>query len=298
MDAETQSPDSTPDAPANEDAFRAKLAHDPMQLQGIDLALWTHIECLAGLVAIFEEIIERPKLVGADTPQARFRFEKPNPHVLQVLMCVRVASGLRASMILLKADHTTEVAVLLRTIDDFLADIVFVDESIEKGVENVTESQRQFIDKYFVDDARTVEEQLADGGKPRGINHNARRQKVQASEARLIGFENPDRMKKMVATIDDALSGVVHGDYASAMEMFGGNPPHFHTKGMPVRYDGYRHHVGIYVHRALNVFCGVAYKLGHADLAHKIREIRRDFEKTSAYINYREQPSGSNDAAG
>ncbi len=288
MDSETLTDNATPDPEPEEDATRAEIAREYLLQQRIHMILWNLIEGLSRFVKIFEQVIERPKFVDVETPQARFVFENPNPHILQVLMCVRVASGLRACMILLNEAHTTEVGVLFRTIDDFLADINFVDELIEKSRENVTEAQRQFVDNYFIDDARTIEERLEDVGKRRGINHNARRQKVQASEARLIGFDNPDRIKKITATVDDAFSGVVHGDYASSMEMYGGNPPHFHTRGMPVRYDGYRHHVGIYVHRALNMFCGVAHKLGLGDLAHEIRELRREFEKSPAYTYLRD----------
>ncbi len=149
----------------------------------------------------------------------RFRFEHPTPQILQVLMCVRVASALRAALTLLLAAHTTEMAVLFGTMDDFLADINFVDEIIEKGLENVTASQRKFFELYFADDDRTNEDLLERQNK---INHNERRQKVQASETRLIGGDNPDRIKKIVRVIDDVFSGGIHGDYNSVMEVYGG----------------------------------------------------------------------------
>jgi hypothetical protein len=241
------------------------------------------VELLSMAVRIMEDKIEKPKFLDPETPLARFRFENPTPNILQVLMCARVASGLRAALILLMEAHTTEIGVLFRTIDDFLADINFIDEILEKGAENVTQAQREFVELYFVDDARTIEERLEDSVKK--INHNARRQKVQASEARLLGFGDPDRVKKIAATIDKAFSGYIHGDYQTAMEMYGGPNPHFHTHGMPVRFTEYRRHIGIYVHRALNEFCGVAHKLGLEELAYRLREMRREFEKSPAYVN-------------
>jgi uncharacterized protein YqkB len=69
------------------------------------------------------------------------------------------------------------MGVLFRTIDDFLADVLFVDEVIDSGRANV--AQQQYLDRYF-DDAAS-------------INHNERRQKVQASEARQLGGETPTK---------------------------------------------------------------------------------------------------------
>jgi len=231
----------------------------------------------------FEKLIEKPAFVDADKPMRRFRFEHPDAKIFQVLMCVRVASGLRAALLLLLEGHTTEMGVLFRTTDDFLAAINFVDEIIEKGPETVTAAQRAFLDQYFVDDKRTTEEMLESRKK---INYNELRQKVQASEARVIGADNPDRMKKIVRTIDDSFSGVVHGSYSSVMEMYGGgtlDTAHFHTEGIPARFSEYRHFLGLQVHLALSLFCKVAHNLGHDELAHHLREMRRKFEKTPAY---------------
>lgn len=241
------------------------------------------IELLSESVGMMEKMIDKPVFLDADKRMRRFRFEHPNALVFQVLMCVRIASGLRAAGILLMNGHTTEVGVLFRTIDDFIADITFVDELLEKGPDNVTVSQKEFLERYFVDDKRTTEELLE--GRKR-INYNERRQKVQASEARVFGLDNPDRTKKLVRAVDDVFSGVVHGSYSSVMEMYGGDSldsTHFHTKGVPVRFSEYRHHLGLYVHRALNTFFKVSYNFGHRELAEQLRNLRRRFEASSAY---------------
>jgi hypothetical protein len=177
------------------------------------------IELLAQSVGIMEKMIEKPVFMDDGTSKRRFRFTNPDALVFQVLMCARISSGLRAAAILLMNAQTTEVGVLFRTIDDFIANINFADELIDKGPENVTVAQREFLETYFVDDKRTSEELLESRKK---INYNALRQKVQAAEARAFGDGNPDRTKKMVNAIDDVFSGVVHGGYSSVMEMYGG----------------------------------------------------------------------------
>jgi len=241
------------------------------------------IEMLSMSVAMMEQMIAKPTFLDAGTRSKRFRFEKPDALIFQVLMCVRIVSGLRAAAILLMNAHVTEVGVLFRTIDDLIAEINFVDELIEKGPENVTASQREFLDLYFVDDNRTTEDLLENRRK---INYNERRQKVQASEARVFGGEDPDRIKKIVRAVDDVWSGVVHGSYSSVMTMYGGDGPddaHFHTRGMPVRFSEYRHHLGLYVHRALNTFFKVSHNFGHTKLAEQLRNLRREFEASAAY---------------
>jgi len=74
------------------------------------------------------------------------------------------------------------------------------------------------------------------------------------------------------------------------MEMYGGgalDTAHFHTKGIPARFSEYRHYLGLQVHLALNMFFKVAYNLGHDQLAHHLREMRREFEKSPAYTAHK-----------
>src|ERR1700680_1692598 len=125
------------------------------------------IKTLAMAAGTMAEMIGEPQFLDPDTPRARFRYDKPDAYVFQALMCVRIASGLRACTILLVNNHTTEMGVLFRTIDDVASQIMFVDEIIEKGEANVTAMQRQFLERYFDDDDRTTEEMLEDSVKPK-----------------------------------------------------------------------------------------------------------------------------------
>ena len=249
--------------------------------------LFNIIRLLELSVAEFEKLIPKPVFLDADTERKRWRFEQGSPQILQVLMCVRVASGLRACVVLLANGQMTEIGVLLRTIDDFLAEITFMDEVTEKGIDNCTTEHKRFLEEYFFDNNRTTEEMLEDSVNPtRKVDFTKHRQKMQASEARLLGGDDPHHIKKTVKTIDDAWSGVVHGSYQSVMEMYGGESietAHFEAGGTGARFSPYRHHIGLHVHHALNEFCKVAYNLGHNQLAHHLREMRREFEKSPAY---------------
>jgi len=226
-----------------------------------------------------ERLIPKPAFLDAGTKDKRFRFDSPTPQILQVLMCVRIASGLDACLDLLAVGHTTEIGVLLRTIDDFVGDVFFVDEVIDKGESNATTSQIKFLKDYFIDEK-------ADPTVPPTRPDLKRRQKVQASEARTLGGDNPYRVVGLVKPIDDVLSGVVHGSYSSVMELYGGaslDEAYFHTQGMLERCVEYRFFLGQKIHEALNTFFKVAYNLGDHDLANTLREERREFEKSAYY---------------
>lgn len=240
------------------------------------------IDLLVMSVSVLEQTIEKPQFIDAEGSKPRFRYSDPDELTFELMMCARVASALRAAAILLQNCHTTEVAVLFRTIDDFIANFMSVDEVLIKGAENVTASQRTFLERYFTDDPRSVEEKMANRKK---VNYNEWRQKVQASEARLLGGENPHQIKQIVQVVDDVFSGFVHGDYASTMEMYGGSTlaqTQFNVSGIPVRFQEYRQHLAIYVHRALNIFSRLAHNLGHQEISEKLRQARINFEASPA----------------
>jgi hypothetical protein len=274
-------------------ARKKKLLPRNMADLGVEQAIMSIlrriIEMLSMSVRSMETAIPAPILLDEGSPRQRWRYEHPSLLILQVLMLVRVVSGLRACVILLSQGHSVEVGVLYRTIDDFLADITFADEIIEQGMEKATVAQRDWYEGYFVDDNRPIEEMLADSVDPMKRNKQlVRRQKVQASEARVFGGEDPHYVKKLVKTLDDAWSGVVHGNYRSVMEMYGGpsrDETYFHCEGIPARFSQYRHFLGLLVHNALNQGFKVAHNLGMAELASQIIEFRREFETSPAYTS-------------
>src|SRR5665213_4438401 len=64
---------------------------------------------------------------------SRFLYDAPSWQIYQVLKGVRLVSALRCAMILLQYGHVIEAGVLLRTIDDFIAEIQFAQEAIANG---------------------------------------------------------------------------------------------------------------------------------------------------------------------
>jgi hypothetical protein len=225
-----------------------------------------YVKLLADCIPYFEEAIGSPVL---NVPIG-FRYENPGPRVIQVLLSVRIASGLRAAAILIRNLHIVEVGVLLRTIDDFIGDIRFVEEAIEKG-DNAVAYQKKFIEEYFVTD-----------GSREFISKS---QKVQACEGRFYNPENPHHFTEAMKAIDKNYDMFVHGDYEPVMDLH--EDDGFCIEGIMnlIRIRSYRKEISHYVHRAMNIFAELAYKLDIQQLTHELIVNRKDFEKTQAYLD-------------
>jgi hypothetical protein len=237
-------------------------------------------------IGILEEALGR-FIVKIDQPlflpeegRKRFKYPTPSPIILQVLKGVRIVSGLNALLCLLERGFVQEMGVILRTIDDFDAEIMFVQEAIDQGT--MTAHQQEFIDSFFKDEPPTTQDiERGRSGKPRTI-----KKKIIASLARIFGpFGNPDRVRRIAEGVHETLSGYVHGSYPHIMEMYGGMPGRFHIRGMlgTPRIKDFQDQIAIYVHRSLNTFSQVAMNLQLNDLALSLIETRRGFERSSAY---------------
>ena len=131
----------------------------------------------------------------------RFRYPNPSSLHLQVLKAVRIVSGLKASLCLLDKGYVQEIGVLLRTVDDFIDEIIFVQEAHTTGTP--TADQKRFINNFFEDDFQTAEERFKDL-KKRNI---VPRKKIWTSIGRFLGkFSNPDRIHHSQKVIHDSLS--------------------------------------------------------------------------------------------
>lgn len=238
---------------------------------------------LEGAVRAFESKIGRPLYV-TEGKSGRFKYPSPSPTVLIVLKAARVVSGLNALIGLLRIGHTVEMGVIIRTVDDFLDEILFVDEAVRTGAP--TTDQQRFIDQFFAEDDFSAEEMMAtDAKRPAGVP----RRSIHASQARVLGDfadKGPDHVRRMARTIDSAYSGHVHGSYMSTMELYrGGDDEGFMLKGTlgSPHIKTYLGELSRYVHRALNTFAGIARGLALTELAERLLAIRRELETSPSF---------------
>lgn len=224
-----------------------------------------------------------PPIYIPESEKPRFRYTVADPLILMVLKAVRVVSGLNAATVLLEAGYVVEMGVLFRTIDDFIDEITFVGEVVEKGA--ATADQTRFIEASFEDDTRTTAELLEDWPRTQRVE----RKKIQASQDRVLGRyvpEAPELVKRIARAVDNTYSGFVHGSQASIMELYeGGDRERFRVHGMlgTQRIPTYRRELAHYTHRALNTLGVIALFMRLVDLGDHLFEARIAFEASEAY---------------
>lgn len=246
------------------------------------------IEIIKAAIRELESALSRlvvkigPPIYIAEAKKPRFRYTHPDPIKLMVLKAVRVVSGLNAASMLLEAGYIVEMGVLFRTIDDYVDEITFVGEVVEKGT--ATADQSRFIEAFFEDDTRTTTELLQDQPRRKRVE----RKKIHASEERTLGKfvpKSPGLVRRMSRAIDDVYSGMVHGSLSSIMELYDGDREQFRIRGMLGHrlMRVYRIELAHYTHRALNTLAMIALFLRIVDLGDHLRNIRIAFEASDAY---------------
>jgi hypothetical protein len=85
-------------------------------------------------IAFFEETLNviqrkfpRPEFTN-EGKHNQWRYTKPDRIHVCILKSVRIISGLNSCLVLLESGHISEVAVILRTINEFQGDIISFEE--------------------------------------------------------------------------------------------------------------------------------------------------------------------------
>ena len=108
------------------------------------------------------------------------------------------------------------------------------------------------------------------------------RRKVYAALGKITGdIVNPSDGAELHRTLSQAMSGFVHGAYPHIMELYGGNPPHFHLNGMlgtPI------HEISImqarhYYYRGIQALMLLSQAFQNETLATELLYLRNSFEK-------------------
>lgn len=156
-----------------------------------------------------------------------FRFTEKTLKQAIVQKLARVISAMRASEVLLDAGFIQELGALHRQVDDTCEDVLFL---VFGSRENPLPVRHQeFLDSFYGEE--TIDGQRT--GKPDLKKGEVSRQKIRAYIAEKSGDGiNQSLLIDVGRTLHKAYSGYVHGSSISIMEMYGGNPPKFHVRGM------------------------------------------------------------------
>jgi len=171
------------------------------------------IKTLDKAVSVFCEKIGTPDWVE---DKKVYRYKTPTSLHFQVLMAVRIVSGLRACVCLLENGYPQEAGALIRMVEEFRLKIIFIDEAHNKG--KATSNQKKLVNDFFKGDFWVDMD------------------KVCASYARTAsdatGNNDIYTTQKDIKFIYTILTKYVHGFYDAIMEMYEGGTERFRTDGM------------------------------------------------------------------
>lgn len=199
-----------------------------------------------------------------------YRFKTQDIYHAVVLKLALVQSTLRAAQILNRSGHVMEQGMLQRVIDEANEDILFLVYAITN--DTITELHTRFLAAFWA-------EEFGDFDNPTD-SHQSRemvsRKQIRAYLARIGGKDlDPSTAVKVTKVVSKTYSGFVHGASPHIMEIYGGDPLHFHTRGVPSRIPQYQRDLANYIYRGLLSHIFVAKLFGsqtHVDALMKVKQ--------------------------
>lgn len=228
-------------------------------------------EMQAGFDAI-EAAVPKPQEV-AYLDGFTYRYVERTDQQAMVLKLARQISALRAGRVLLRYGFGQEVAILQRVLDETEQDIMFLCGPYLGG--DRVPHHAKFLEYLFAEEFDVPGNALKSTQK-RGM---VSRDKIMAYNARTYPGGDPSTNKALSETLHKSYSGFVHGAAVHILDMYGGDPPHFHTEGLrgTSRLDDHGRDFLNYPYRGLASANIIALALGlnPSPPARGIGEIRR-----------------------
>jgi hypothetical protein len=207
-----------------------------------------------------------------------FRYAERDVHQALVQKLARIISGLHAARLLLAHGFVQEQAALQRMLDEFNEDVVFLAHGVISG--GITELHREYLAAFYGEEFDNPDSALESTQKRPMIS----RQKIRAYLARIEAKGlNPSSGVEVMRTVSKTYSGFVHGASPHIMDMYGGNPPRFHVRGMlgTVRADDHRGDLWNSFYRSIGSFVFAAKAFGDEALVQSVLGYMRRFAKAA-----------------
>jgi hypothetical protein len=194
--------------------------------------------------------------------------------LLSYLKLVKIASHNNASLVLIDQGYVQEVYALCRMIDEACEDIIFMATPLgDDG--DASGHQRRFVEEFYQEEFSPAESNIVKAHQSRD---RVPRDKIRAGVSRVGGAfkgRNPSHEVQVTRVLSNTFSGYVHGAYTHLMELFGGPPLRFHTRGLlgtPRIQECLGSQVN-YVCRSLMAAETVARRLGRGDVLRSALEL-------------------------
>jgi hypothetical protein len=206
-----------------------------------------------------------------------YRYVEKSIHQALVQKLARLVSTLDAARILMEYGFVQEQAALQRILDEIEEDITFL--ALGVIYSDITPLHQSYLDAFYKEEFDADTTLKSTQKRPM-----VPRRKIRAYISRVDGvLEDPARGIELSRTLHKAYSGYVHAASPHIMDMYGGNPPKFHLRGMreTPRHHEHRADLWNYFYRSLIAFSIVAKAFGDEALFIAIRDFTREFERVS-----------------
>ncbi|MDE0433201.1 MAG: hypothetical protein OXH92_04265 [Bryobacterales bacterium] len=137
---------------------------------------------------------------------------------------VRMVNTLHAAQLLQNHGFVQEQGALQRILDEIQEDISFLAYAVI--FDDLTDLHRRYLDAFFEEEFDAADALGSTQKRPM-----IRRKKIRAYIARKEGSD-PSLLVEVSRTLSSIFSGYVHAASPHIMDLFSGNPPRFHMRGM------------------------------------------------------------------
>lgn len=209
-----------------------------------------------------------------------FFFRHKEKMLLQALVekSARLVSTLHAARLLSDYGFVQEQASLQRIIDEINEDIIFLCYAIINNEE--TQLHTRYLVEFFKEEFDT-NSAITSTQKRDTIPRKKIRAYISRIEGRALDQSTGNELGR---TISKAYSGYVHAASPQIMDMYFGNPPRFHIRGMAgtVRQIEHRADLWNYFYRSIISFSFIAKAFADEKLFTSIYEFTKKFEQETA----------------
>jgi hypothetical protein len=206
-----------------------------------------------------------------------FRYVEKSVHQALVQKLARLVSGLHAAHLLMEAGFVQEQASLQRILDEISEDISFLAFAVVYG--DSTPLHKTYLDAFFQEEFDPDDPVVS--SKERAA---VPRKKIRAYIDRVAsGPKGSSKHLDASRTVSKAYSGYVHAASPQIMDMYGGNPPRFHVRGMRRTERHLEHSADLwnYFYRGILAFGFAAKAFGDEELFGSIRKFSQEFAQAT-----------------
>lgn len=203
------------------------------------------------------------------------RYMEQTIHQAIVLKLARLVSNLNAAQLLLDNGYVQEQGALQRMIDEGDEDIMFLALAILS--DDITDLHQRYLAAFWQEEFDQPTAMASTQKRP-----SIPRKNINAWLARhpLSGTDESTGVAA-TTTLHKTYSGYIHGAAPHIMDLYGGNPPRFHMRGMlgTPRHEDHTDDLLNYYYRAIVSFAFSAKAFGDDAQFTKIREFAIHFSE-------------------